>query len=104
MGLFGSREERREKVVAKMQQKRMKYLQENKIEDLYTDANKEAIDTIIDMSQNKGSIPQFQDQGVKTIYTEQLVLERQNWLTARQNERLIQQNEEIIQLLKNLNK
>lgn len=60
------------------------------------------MNTIIDMSQSKGVIPQFQNDGVKTVYTEQLVLERQNWMQIRQNDQLIKQNAEIINLLKEL--
>lgn len=108
MSLFGNREERikrnREKYALKEQQKRNKYLEENKIQDLYTDENKIAMDAIIDMSQAKGTIPQFQNDGIKTLYAEQLVLERQNWMQIRQNDRLIKQNDEIIKLLKENNK
>lgn len=102
MGLFKSREERKELFEAKMQNKRNKYLEENKIFDLYHDENKDPMDVIIDMSQNKGVIPQFQNDGIKTVYTEQLVLERQNWMQIRQNDQLIKQNAEIIKLLKEL--
>lgn len=104
MTLFGNREERikrnREKYALKDQKRRNKYLEENKIQDIYTDENKIPMDVIIDMSQAKGTIPQFQNDGIKTIYDEQLVLERQNWMQIRQNNRLIQQNNEIIKLLK----
>ena len=104
MTLFGNREERikrnREKYALKDQKRRNKYLEENKIQDIYTDENKIPMDVIIDMSQAKGTIPQFQDSGIKTIYAEQLVLERQNWMQIRQNDRLIKQNDEIIKLLK----
>lgn len=102
MGLFGNKEERRAKFEAKIQNKRSQYLEENKIEDLYHDDNKEPMNAIIDMSQNKGVIPQFQNDGVKTVYGEQLVLERQNWMQIRQNDQLIKQNAEIIKLLKEL--
>ena len=104
MTLFGNREERikrnREKYALKDQKRRNKQLEENKIQDIYTDENKIPMDVIIDMSQAKGTIPQFQNDGIKTIYDEQLVLERQNWMQIRQNDRLIQQNNEIIKLLK----
>lgn len=102
MGLFKSREERKEQFEAKIQAKRDQYLEEYKISDLYHDENKDPMDVIIDMSQNKGVIPQFQDDGVKTVYGEQLVLERQNWMQIRQNDQLIKQNAEIIKLLKEL--
>lgn len=104
MSLFGNREERikraREETAIKEQQKRNKYLEKNKIKDIYTEENKVPMDVIIDMSQAKETIPQFQDSGIKTIYAEQLVLERQNWMQIRQNDRLIKQNDEIIKLLK----
>lgn len=102
MGLFGNKEERKARYEAKAQNKRNQYLEENKIEDLYHDENIEPMNTIIDMSQSKGVIPQFQNDGVKTVYTEQLVLERQNWMQIRQNDQLIKQNAEIINLLKEL--
>ena len=102
MGLFGNKEERKARYEAKAQNKRNQYLEENKIEDLYHDENIEPINTIIDMSQSKGVIPQFQNDGVKTVYTEQLVIERQNWMQIRQNDQLIKQNAEIINLLKEL--
>lgn len=102
MGLFGNKEERKARYEAKVQNKRNQYLEENKIEDLYHDENIEPMNTIIDMSQSKGVIPQFQNDGVKTVYTEQLVLERQNWMQIRQNDQLIKQNAEIINLLKEL--
>jgi hypothetical protein len=108
MSLFGNREERikrnREKYALKEQQKRNKYLEENKIQDIYTEENKTPMDVIIDMSQAKGTIPVFQDSGIRTIYAEQLVLEAQNWMQIRQNDRLIKQNDEIIKLLKENNK
>lgn len=100
MGFFEKREKRRHKAELRDQQKRNKYLEEYKIFDLYHDENKDPMDVIIDMSQNKGAIPQFQNEGVKTIYAEQLVLERQNWMQIRQNDQLIKQNAEIIKLLK----
>lgn len=102
MGLFGNKEERKARYEAKAQNKRNQYLEENKIEDLYHDENIEPMNTIIDMSQSKGVIPQFQNDGVKTVYTEQLVIERQNWMQIRQNDQLIKQNAEIINLLKEL--
>lgn len=102
MGLFGNKEERKAWYEAKAQNKRNQYLEENKIEDLYHDENIEPMNTIIDMSQSKGVIPQFQNDGVKTVYTEQLVIERQNWMQIRQNDQLIKQNAEIINLLKEL--
>lgn len=102
MGLFGNKEERRARYEAKEQNKRNQYLEANKIEDLYHDENIEPMNAIIDMSQSKGVIPQFQNDGVKTVYSEQLVLERQNWMQIRQNDQLIKQNAEIIKLLKEL--
>ena len=102
MGLFANKEERKARYEAKAQNKRNQYLEENKIEDLYHDENIEPMNTIIDMSQSKGVIPQFQNDGVKTVYTEQLVIERQNWMQIRQNDQLIKQNAEIINLLKEL--
>ena len=108
MSLFGNREERikhaREETAIKKKKKRNKYLEENKIKDIYAEENKVPMDVIIDMSQAKGTISQFQDSGIKTIYAEQLVLERQNWMQIRQNDRLIKQNDEIIKLLKENNK
>lgn len=95
MGLFKSREERKEQFEAKIQAKRDQYLEENQIKDIYKDENKVPINAIIDMNQNKGVIPQFQNEGVKTIYTEQLVLERQNWMIIRQNDRIIHLLEKI---------
>ena len=102
MGLFRNKEELKDRFEAKIQNKRNQYLEENKIEDLYHDDNKEPMNAIIDMSQNKGVIPQFQNDGVKTVYGEQLVLERQNWMQIRQNDQLFKQNAEIIKLLKEL--
>lgn len=95
MGLFKSREEHKEQFEAKIQAKRDQYLEENQIKDIYKGENKVPINAIIDMNQNKGVIPQFQNEGVKTIYTEQLVLERQNWMIIRQNDRIIHLLEKI---------
>lgn len=95
MGLFKSREERKEQFEAKIQAKRDQYLEENQIKDIYKGENKVPINAIIDMSQNKGVIPQFQNDGIKTIYGEQLVLERQNWMIIRQNDRIIHLLEKI---------
>lgn len=92
----------KEKWKARDDEKRMKYVRENHLEDIYTDENKALMNSVIDTSQAKGTIPQFQDQGIKTIYREQLVLERQNWMAIAQNDRLIKQNDEIIELLKKL--
>lgn len=74
-----------------------KYIQENHLEDLYHDENIKPMNRIAISSAAKGSIPQFQDQGTKTIYSQQLVLEQQNWM-------LIRQNNEIIELLKKQSK
>lgn len=108
MSLFSkeAREQRREimkeKWKARDDEKRMKYVREYHLEDIYTDENKALMNSVIDMSQAKGTIPQFQDQGIKTLYGEQLVLERQNWMAIAQNDHLIKQNDEIIELLKKL--
>ena len=77
----------------------MKYVREYHLENIYTDDNKPLMNSVIDMSQAKGNIHQFQDQGIKR---EQLVLERQNWMQIAQNDRLIKQNDKIIDLLKKI--
>ncbi|WP_245191616.1 hypothetical protein [Lactobacillus johnsonii] len=69
MSLFGNREERikraREETAIKEQQKRNKYLEENKIKDIYTEENKVPMDVIIDMSQAKGLFRSFRIQALK---------------------------------------
>lgn len=81
-----------------------KYIESNHLKDMYTVENQEAMNRIAIASAAKGTIPQFEDNGIRTIYSQQLVLEAQNWMQIRQNDRLIKQNDEIIKLLKGNNK
>lgn len=89
MELFHKTPEEKEKID--------KYIQENRLEDLYHDENIEPMNKIAILSAAKRTIPPFQEQGTKTIYTQQLILEQQNWM-------LIRQNNEIIELLKKMSK
>ena len=95
MGLFHkTSEEEKAKIKqdpeAYVYQKKIdKYIEENHLQDLYKGRNIDPMNRIAIKSIVKGSIPQFQDQGTKTFYTEQLVLEAQNWMMIKQNDEII---------------
>lgn len=108
MGLFNkktqNKQPKKDMEVLAWEKEIKKYISENHLQDLYTDENEEAMNQVAIASAAKGTIPQFQDAGIRIIYAEQLVLEAQNWMQIRQNDRLIKQNDEIIKLLKENNK